>query len=103
MKGEGLEIREKEERLERARAKQEALRNAGIKRLKEMKIDELKMKFPREDRKKLEMEERLKDLMMLKEIKENVWKRWRGKVEKNTNNVTRKMAAEDLDKKIDGI
>ena len=103
MKGEGLEIREKEERLERARAKQEALRNAGIKRLKEMKIDELKMKFPREDRKKLEMEERKKDLMMLKEIKENVWKRWRGKVEKNTNNVTRKMAAEDLDKKIDGI
>ena len=38
--------------------------------------------------------------MVFKEIEENVWKRWRGKVDKKGNKVIGRMAAEDLDKKI---
>ena len=41
-------IRVKEDRLERERAKQEAMRNAGVKKMKEKRIAELMLKLPRE-------------------------------------------------------
>ena len=79
------------------------MRNAGLKKMKEKSIDELMLKLPREERMRIEAEEKRKKAMVLREIEENVWNRWRGKVEKKGNKVIGRMAAEDLDKKIDEI
>ena len=65
-------IREKEDRLGRARAKQEAVRNAGLKKMKEKRIDELMLKLPREERMRIEAEEKRKKAMVLREIEDNV-------------------------------
>ena len=96
-------IREKEERLGRAKAKQEAVRNAGEKRLKEKKIDEFMRKLPRVEKKMIEAEDRRKDAVIMKEFEENLWRKWRGKVDKKIGKPIREMAAENVDRRIEQI
>ena len=61
------------------------------------------MKLPRQERKRMEAEERRKEVMALREIEVKVWRKWRGKVDKQENKVIGKMTVEDLDTKIDKI
>ena len=69
---------------------------------KVVKIDELLTKLPRDERERIVMEERRQERLALKEIEENLWKKWRGNVEKKEKN-TRDTKGVDLDKRIEKI
>ena len=63
---------------------------------KKRRIDELLKNLPREEKRKMEIEERRQEGIILKEIEENIWKKWRGKVEKKEMS-TKSTPGEDLD------
>ena len=67
-----LEEKQKQERLERARGKQQKMRMMEEEKGKRRRIDDLMMKLPTEERKKLELEERRRERLDLKEIEENL-------------------------------
>ena len=77
------EIRErkKRERLDKAKKKREEFTKKKTKEAKILRIDELLQEMPRSEKDKLEYEMRKMERKEYIEVKQNLWRKWRGKQE----------------------
>ena len=95
--------RKREERRLKAGGKKEESRRKQEEKKKVQKITDLLAKIPVVEAQRIEIEVKRRERNELKEIKENIWKKWRGKSEvlKRKEKIPREI--EILDKKLDEI
>ena len=74
---------ERAERVLRAKHKQEKYKEGQLLKEKNRKITDMLLELPRDEQEKFKREKRREEGAILKEIKDNMWKRWRGKARKN--------------------
>ena len=97
---ERIEAEKKAERKEKAREKKEKTMNNFVQK----KITDALYKLPEKERNELKDEEIKVKRLELKEAKENVWKKWRNKKEKNDKQIEKnKTKTEILELKLDKI
>ena len=95
--------RKREEQRQKALNKKEEFKKKHENKMKMQKITDLLTKIPMEEARKIEMDIKRKERNELKEIKENVWKKWRGKGEVMNRKKQIPREVEMLDKRLDEI
>ena len=71
--------KDRQEQRMKATKKQNIFKEKQAQKEKTRRITEMLASLPTTEKEKIEKEERRKDNLELKEIKENLWKKWRGK------------------------
>ena len=98
-----IEEREKKERFEMVRYKKEKLKEKEAIKKTNKKINDMLETIPKVEAERIEMEIRNREKIELKEIKENLWKRWRGKKRISGNKTKIPKEADKLQEKLDEI
>ena len=88
------------ERKQKAEYKQLKFREQQLRKEKSGKITDMLKELPVEEQEKLKKEQRQRDGKLLKEIKDNMWKKWRGNQKKGAKQVQIPKKEEDLDARI---
>ena len=98
-----IEEREKKERFEMVSYKKEKLKEKEAIKKTNKKISDMLETIPKVEAERIEMEIRNREKIELKEIKENLWKKWRGKKRISENKTKIPKEADKLQEKLDEI
>ena len=97
---EEIESQERAERKQRASMKKIKYMKDQERKAKTRKITEMLEELPKKEQEKWMRDQRLEEGKMLKEIKDNLWKKWRGKASKRDKGEEIPREEEKLDRKL---
>ena len=94
---------EKRERLERASKKKEELGKRIEVKKRQQNLIEMMKKLPSKEQEAIEIEERKMKRLELQEIKENLWRKWRGKKDTRDSKVENEDEIEIKTRKVEDV